>query len=157
MLFVGVDYTGYYLNPINATNQTFGCRGVSLLEHLVVYWLGPLGAAALGTYIHPHLKAKWNSYRQASARHALLFSPSMTFEELRQEEAGEGNEVMGVDESWEVIGTENMSPAPPSGPDVNHNVQETWREEEGVSQPDFPSSRLRPRKKKQQLLNGSSN
>jgi hypothetical protein len=42
----GVAYTGMYLNPLNASNQTFGCDGTSAISHLIVYWVGPLLATS---------------------------------------------------------------------------------------------------------------
>ncbi|ELU12507.1 hypothetical protein CAPTEDRAFT_65598, partial [Capitella teleta] len=51
LTILGVGYTGFYLNPINATNQTFGCRGISSLHHVIIYWAGPLVSTALVAYI----------------------------------------------------------------------------------------------------------
>lgn len=50
-ILIAVDITGFYLNPLNATNQHFGCRGLSNVEHVVVYWLGPLAAVATAMYL----------------------------------------------------------------------------------------------------------
>lgn len=47
----GVDATGFYLNPINASNQCFGCHGATIAEHLAVYWIGPLLATAATVYL----------------------------------------------------------------------------------------------------------
>ncbi len=45
-----------YCNPINATNQTFGCDGSTVLEHLFVYWVGPLSATALVVFLHDRIQ-----------------------------------------------------------------------------------------------------
>ena len=37
-----------YLNPVNATNQTFGCHGPLLVEFVAVYWLAPFLGTAVG-------------------------------------------------------------------------------------------------------------
>ena len=50
-----MDATGFYLNPINASNQTYGCHGASTLEHLLVYWVGPLVATMLTVSLKQHL------------------------------------------------------------------------------------------------------
>ena len=52
----GVHLTGMYMNPVNAFNQEFGCRGVNRYEHLLVYSVGPMIAAAVAASIHLHLK-----------------------------------------------------------------------------------------------------
>lgn len=39
--FVGINLTGMYFNPAMATGHTFGCKGTTAWEHVVVYWIGP--------------------------------------------------------------------------------------------------------------------
>ena len=52
-----------YLNPVNASNQTFGCSGLSNFKHIVIYWIGPLFATILVCLINnytsteTHIKA----------------------------------------------------------------------------------------------------
>lgn len=41
MNFVGINLTGMYFNPAMATGHTFGCKGTTAWEHVVVYWIGP--------------------------------------------------------------------------------------------------------------------
>lgn len=41
MIVLGINLTGMYFNPAMATGHTFGCKGTSAWEHVVVYWLGP--------------------------------------------------------------------------------------------------------------------
>ncbi len=55
ILLLGVDLTGYFVNPVNASNQTFGCHGTSALEHIIIYWLGPMTGAACGVVLRNHL------------------------------------------------------------------------------------------------------
>lgn len=52
-----VHLTGYYLNPLNASNQTFGCHGTTVVEHLFVYWFGPIVFAFITTrFVYPHFR-----------------------------------------------------------------------------------------------------
>uniref|UniRef100_A0AC35U9I3 Aquaporin n=1 Tax=Rhabditophanes sp. KR3021 TaxID=114890 RepID=A0AC35U9I3_9BILA len=41
---VGIGLTGMYSNPIVAWATTFNCRGVSKVEHFLIYWIGPISA-----------------------------------------------------------------------------------------------------------------
>ena len=43
------------MNPVNASNQTFGCAGISVWEHIFVYWAGPLLASALAVIVQRRL------------------------------------------------------------------------------------------------------
>ncbi|KAI0231886.1 hypothetical protein LSAT2_017767 [Lamellibrachia satsuma] len=61
VVLVGVDFTGMYLNPINATNQTFGCHGTGRLEHLVVYWGAPFAATVCACVTQRHLCDVWKT------------------------------------------------------------------------------------------------
>jgi len=73
MVVMGVDATGFYLNPVNASNQTWGCAGTSHLEHILIYWLGPLAATALTVLARNHVKANMKSLRaQGHEIHQLL-------------------------------------------------------------------------------------
>ena len=40
------------MNPLNASNQTFGCHGATPTEHIVVYWIGPMIATSVGAKMH---------------------------------------------------------------------------------------------------------
>ena len=59
VVILGVDLTGMYMNPINATNQTFGCRGINVLEHIFVYWVSVFLAGVLGVIMHKQLGQCW--------------------------------------------------------------------------------------------------
>ena len=52
LLIAGLHLTGMYGNPLNATNQTFGCDGITAVEHFIVYWMGPLSATLIGYKLH---------------------------------------------------------------------------------------------------------
>lgn len=41
MIVLGINLTGMYFNPAMATGHTFGCKGTTAWEHVVVYWIGP--------------------------------------------------------------------------------------------------------------------
>jgi hypothetical protein len=38
----GMLYTGCYFNPVLASTIQFGCEGITLKDHVLVYWLGPI-------------------------------------------------------------------------------------------------------------------
>ena len=50
------------MNPVNASNQTFGCDGIGAAEHIFVYWAGPLLAAALAAVVHRKLTDQARPY-----------------------------------------------------------------------------------------------
>ena len=42
-----MNWTGMNVNPALATASTYNCKGHTLLEHIIVYWVGPcLGVLA---------------------------------------------------------------------------------------------------------------
>jgi len=61
VLPLGIEFTGMYLNPINATNQTFGCHGTGKLEHLIVYWGAPFAATICAGATQRHLHDIWKT------------------------------------------------------------------------------------------------
>ena len=61
VLLLGIEFTGMYLNPINATNQTFGCHGTGKLEHLIVYWGAPFAATICAGVTQRHLHDTWKT------------------------------------------------------------------------------------------------
>lgn len=46
-----------YFNPILATTVTYGCEGLSTMEHIFVYWIGPIIGQILGTLTYRSLLA----------------------------------------------------------------------------------------------------
>ena len=40
--YAGVDRTGLFANPINASAQTFWCTNSNVVNHLLVYWVSPI-------------------------------------------------------------------------------------------------------------------
>ncbi|XP_074659014.1 aquaporin-11-like [Tubulanus polymorphus] len=61
MTLAGLNLTGMYLNPANATAQTWNCVGNTKLEYVLVYWIGPLVGVSLGVVIHEHLRRLWHA------------------------------------------------------------------------------------------------
>ena len=53
----GLVYTGMYFNPILATTVTYGCEGLNTMEHIFVYWIGPIIGQLLGTFTYQSLSA----------------------------------------------------------------------------------------------------
>ena len=45
IVFLGINLTGVYCNPINASNNNFGCAKVNFRALTLVYWLGPISAS----------------------------------------------------------------------------------------------------------------
>ena len=43
---LGISFTGFYVNPIEASALTLGCGSLSLWEHFKIYWI----SALLGWY-----------------------------------------------------------------------------------------------------------
>ena len=46
-----------YFNPILATTVTFGCAGLGVGEHLLIYWLGPIVGQIIGTQLFERFAA----------------------------------------------------------------------------------------------------
>lgn len=40
--YIGLSYTGSFMNPVLASAVQFGCQGISGANHFLVYWLGPV-------------------------------------------------------------------------------------------------------------------
>lgn len=52
LVVLALDSSGGYFNPVLASSLEFGCSGVSLSQHLLVFWLGPLLGHVLARSIH---------------------------------------------------------------------------------------------------------
>ncbi|XP_019630501.1 PREDICTED: aquaporin-12-like isoform X1 [Branchiostoma belcheri] len=52
VVLLGASWTGMMFNPALAVSMTYGCKGESIIDHVVVYWIGPLIATALSYYLH---------------------------------------------------------------------------------------------------------
>jgi len=79
----GVDMTGFYLNPVNATNQNWGCDGEDPFVHIFVYWIGPLVATAVvlvvmkrREWIDPAPKPTQNAPSSRAARRSTQYYDS---------------------------------------------------------------------------------
>ncbi|XP_013398473.1 aquaporin-11 [Lingula anatina] len=56
LVMICLHFTGGYFNPANASAQGFGCPGNTKLEHIIVYWLGPLMGTVLAVVLTNHFK-----------------------------------------------------------------------------------------------------
>lgn len=54
-LFLAFNYSGGYFNPALATSLKYGCLGTSVMEHVIVYWVGACAGsiASIRVYQHP--------------------------------------------------------------------------------------------------------
>lgn len=48
MVIAGISLTGMYMNPILASIMSFGCKGITPSQHIIVYWLAPIIGCVLG-------------------------------------------------------------------------------------------------------------
>ena len=51
VVWLGMDVSGAMYNPTLASVLVGGCRGRSLADHLLIYWLPPVAAAFSGDYL----------------------------------------------------------------------------------------------------------
>ncbi|KAG8198046.1 hypothetical protein JTE90_001880 [Oedothorax gibbosus] len=51
LVLAATSTTGGFFNPVLATALTLGCKGNTLVEHIVVYWVGSLVGGFIGRYI----------------------------------------------------------------------------------------------------------
>ena len=65
-----------YLNPVNATNQTFGCHGPLLVEFVAVYWLAPFLGTALAVVTQDDMTSLLKSLRMADDDHHVTALPA---------------------------------------------------------------------------------
>lgn len=72
----GISLTGMYINPANATVQTFGCQGSQAWEHITVYWLGPFS----GTWLALQL---YHQFNESHFFERLIETPLVTVTESR--------------------------------------------------------------------------
>nr|QIJ55396.1 superaquaporin 2 [Haliotis discus hannai] len=56
LVCLGLHLTGMYMQPAMASGLSFGCKGTSAWEHVLVYWVGAFlgcyGAIVLNKYVH---------------------------------------------------------------------------------------------------------
>lgn len=50
------DYSGGYFNPVLATSLKLNCRGNTVAEHFVVYWVGSIGGSVVSWWVYPFVK-----------------------------------------------------------------------------------------------------
>ncbi|XP_035209554.1 aquaporin-11-like [Stegodyphus dumicola] len=51
LVLAATSTTGGFFNPVLATALTLGCKGNTLMEHIVVYWIGSLVGGFIGRYL----------------------------------------------------------------------------------------------------------
>ncbi|XP_022916869.1 aquaporin-11 [Onthophagus taurus] len=51
MVVAAFNYSGGYFNPALATSLKYGCKGNTIPEHMLVYWLGPTIGAIFSVFI----------------------------------------------------------------------------------------------------------
>jgi len=51
MVVAALDYSGGYFNPVLATSLKLNCRGNTVVEHVIVYWIGSLAGSALSWWL----------------------------------------------------------------------------------------------------------
>ena len=51
VVWLGMDISGAMYNPTLASLLVGGCRGHSLSDHVLVYWVPPVAAAFSGEYL----------------------------------------------------------------------------------------------------------
>ncbi|XP_072029617.1 aquaporin-11-like [Amphiura filiformis] len=62
VVLTGLNWTGMNINPALATATTYNCKGHTLIEHVVVYWIGPfLGVLASIALFHYVLKDEYTA------------------------------------------------------------------------------------------------
>ncbi|PNF16062.1 hypothetical protein B7P43_G04583 [Cryptotermes secundus] len=54
LVVAAFDYSGGYFNPVLATSLKYGCRGNTLIEHVVVYWVGASLGAVASVFVYQH-------------------------------------------------------------------------------------------------------
>lgn len=76
LVVLALELSGGYLNPILAASLEFGCAGIQVYQHALVFWLGPLlghlGARLFFEWLvggQPAEQTKRTQQRRSSTRH----------------------------------------------------------------------------------------
>lgn len=56
LVLAATSTTGGFFNPVLATALTLGCKGNTVVEHFVVYWLGSFVGGFIGRFMHNSLE-----------------------------------------------------------------------------------------------------
>ncbi|CAL1261596.1 unnamed protein product [Larinioides sclopetarius] len=64
LVLAATSTTGGFFNPVLATALTLGCRGNTLVEHIVVYWIGSLVGGFIGRYLF-HLRHGYDKLKES--------------------------------------------------------------------------------------------
>lgn len=57
-MFIALNTTGGYFNPIMASALTLNCKGNTLIEHLIVYWIGALTGGFIAKLMYTLIRGK---------------------------------------------------------------------------------------------------
>ncbi|KAF8785970.1 Aquaporin-11 like protein [Argiope bruennichi] len=63
LVLAATSTTGGFFNPVLATALTLGCRGNTVVEHIVVYWIGSLVGGFIGRYLY-HLRHGYEKLKE---------------------------------------------------------------------------------------------
>ncbi|EFX67799.1 aquaporin-11-like [Daphnia pulex] len=56
LVVAACDYSGGYFNPVLATSLKLNCRGNTVAEHFVVYWIGSIAGSVVSWRVYPFIK-----------------------------------------------------------------------------------------------------
>lgn len=66
MFILGASYTGMFMHPAKAFGLTFGCRGITPIQHIIVYCLGPMMGSYIAYTINSRSKLQKSTTKMAS-------------------------------------------------------------------------------------------
>nr|CAD7398792.1 unnamed protein product [Timema cristinae] len=52
LVVAAFNYSGGYFNPVLATSLKYGCHGNTIIEHIVVYWIGACCGAIASVFVY---------------------------------------------------------------------------------------------------------
>lgn len=61
LVIAGSHLTGMFMHPPKASGLTFGCGQTSNINHIIVYWIGPLAGAWLSSKLQKRLHLSWST------------------------------------------------------------------------------------------------
>ncbi|XP_067650204.1 aquaporin-11-like [Haliotis asinina] len=71
MIVVGIATTGMYFNPAMASGHTLGCKGTAMLDHFLVYWIGPFVGCLVAIVLNKVLHIDMSDAAQADKKKKL--------------------------------------------------------------------------------------
>lgn len=70
LVVLALELSGGYFNPVLAGALEYGCRGASIYQHAIVFWLGPLVGHLLARLLYAKYEASLESSMGAATRGA---------------------------------------------------------------------------------------